>query len=100
MVVAAVDEDERNEVVIRVAAVMVVLEIVVVDKASADDDLDFRIRCFLALLDLPMFVDARSWKDEGTMTISVKGERKTMEGDGDGCLSRTRCTSSVVGPAG
>lgn len=94
MVVAAVDEDERNEVVIRVAAVMVV------DKASADDDLDFRIRCFLALLDLPMFVDARSWKDEGTMTISVKGERKTMEGDGDGCLSRTRCTSSVVGPAG
>lgn len=58
MVVAAVDEDERNEVVIRVAAVMVV------DKASADDDLDFRIRCFLALLDLPMFVDARSWKDE------------------------------------
>jgi dTDP-4-dehydrorhamnose reductase len=58
VVVAAVDEDERNEVVIRVAAVMVV------DKASADDDLDFRIRCFLALLDLPMFVDARSWKDE------------------------------------
>jgi hypothetical protein len=94
VVVAAVDEDERNEVVIRVAAVMVV------DKASADDDLDFRIRCFLALLDLPMFVDARSWKDEGTMTISVKGERRTMEGSGDGCLSRTRCTSSVVGPAG
>lgn len=58
MFVAVVDEDERNEVVIRVAAVMVV------DKASADDDLDFRIRCFLALLDLPMFVDARSWKDE------------------------------------
>jgi hypothetical protein len=34
------------------------------------------------------------------MTISVKGERKTMEGDGDGCLSRTRYTSSVVGRAG
>lgn len=44
--------------VIRVAAVMVV------DKASVEDDLDFRIRCFLALLDLPMLVDARSWKDE------------------------------------
>lgn len=65
MVVAVVDEDERNEVVIRVAAVMVVLVVlVVIDKASAEDDLDFRIRCFLALLDLPMFVDARSWKDE------------------------------------
>lgn len=64
MFVAAVDEDERNEVVIRVAAVMMMLVVLVVDKASVEDDLDLRIRCFLALLDLPMFVDARSWKDE------------------------------------
>ena len=57
---------------------LVVVVVVAIDAAG-----DPRIRCFLALLDLLMLVDARSWKETRRWSWRQQGRRYEID-DRDG----------------